>query len=475
MLAYIITEILAGIVLFLLGMIVYGYSTKSKLKESKDIAHAAYIDALTGMGNRYKFNKVIQEKVLHPEKKFALCFLDLDDFKHINDNMGHDAGDELLIALAERLAQSLEGYGEVYRLGGDEYAMIIDNASEKLEIETIVKRVQRTVVNPIDIRGNKINLEYSMGISLFPTDSEDAGELVNFADSAMYHIKESGKSNYYFHNAALKSQTDNKRRMERELKEAYQNNEFSIEYQPRIDIKNPNKICLETFLYWNHPMVGKLRAKYFLKYAESIGLIIPIDEYIVEKSIEVLNNLKIQGFKNINIAINLSIRHFQRKDFVEKLCKIIDNNKYEKGTLTFQITNDIDTEKAESYKIMFDKISERGVRISTSNYEIKYEDLDVFKRLPIDEVKVNSEYLASNSIFNKNVLNDIVKLSKDLNYDLVITKISDEATLKEILKYDVDRVQGNYLFEIIEEEKLPDYINKYNSFKGDIKKILKNK
>lgn len=475
MLAYIITEILAGIVLFLLGMIVYGYSTRSKLKENKDIAHAAYIDALTGMGNRYKFNKVIQEKVLHPEKKFALCFLDLDDFKHINDNMGHDAGDELLIALAKRLAKSLEEFGEVYRLGGDEYAMIIDNATNKLEVETIVKRVQRTVVDPIDIRGNKINLEYSMGIAMFPEDSQNADELVNYADSAMYHIKESGKSNYYFHNTALKSQTENKRRMERELKEAYENKEFNIEYQPRIDIKNPDKIWLETFLYWNHPTVGKLRAKYFLKYAETIGLIIPIDEYMIEKSIEVLNGLKQKGYNNVNMAINLSIRHFQRKDFVEKLCNILDNSKYEKNTLTFQITNDIDTEKVESYKVMFDKISERGVRICASNYEIKYEDLDVFKRLPIDEVKVSSDYLASNSIFNKDVLDDIVKLSKNLKYDIVITKIANEKTLKQILEYDVDKVQGNYLFEIIEEDKLIEFIKLYSLYKGDIKKIIKNK
>lgn len=288
---YIIIEILAGISIFLLGMIAYGYSARSKLMESREVAQVAYIDALTGMGNRYKFNKVMAEKVLHTDQKFALCFLDLDDFKHINDNMGHDAGDELLIQLAKRLAESLEGYGTVYRLGGDEYAMVIDNISSKLEVEAIVKKVQRTVVAPIEIRGSKVNLEYSMGISMFPEDSVDANELVNFADGAMYHIKESGKSNYYFHNTALKSQNDNKRRMERELKEAYKNNEFEIEYQPRVNIKNPEEVWLETFLYWKHPMVGKLRAKYFLKYTETIGLIIPIDEYVVEKALKVQSNL----------------------------------------------------------------------------------------------------------------------------------------------------------------------------------------
>ena len=122
---------------------------------------------------------------------------------------------------------------------------------------------------------------------------------------------------------------------------------------------------------------------------------------------------------------------------------------------------------------MFDKIAERGVRISTSNYEIKYEDLDVFKRLPISEVKVNSDYIASNSIFKRDVLKDIVQLSRDLNYKVVITKICDERTLREVLKYDVDMIQGNYLFEHIEIDKLEQFIEQYDSYKGDIKKIIK--
>ena len=206
----IILQVLGAIAIFLLGTLAYRYSVKGELKENKQIAHAAYIDALTGLGNRHKFNKVISEMVKHEEEKFALCFLDLDDFKHINDNMGHDAGDELLIELGKRLVEGVENHGQVFRLGGDEYALIITNADSKLEVETVVKRVKRNVSEPIDLRGNTVNLEYSLGVAMFPEDSKDSVQLVNFADSAMYHIKESGKSDYYFHNAALKAQTDKK-------------------------------------------------------------------------------------------------------------------------------------------------------------------------------------------------------------------------------------------------------------------------
>ena len=139
-------------------------------------------------------NKVINEMVKHEDKKFALCFLDLDDFKHINDNMGHDAGDELLIELGKRLEIGLDVAGDVYRLGGDEYALII-NSAEKSIVEGILRRVQNKVEEPVILRGNNIKLEYSLGVSLFPYDSVDANELVSFADTAMYYVKEHGKNN----------------------------------------------------------------------------------------------------------------------------------------------------------------------------------------------------------------------------------------------------------------------------------------
>lgn len=468
----IIIEVLSGIIIFFLGMIAYGYSAKSKIEESKDAAQAAYIDALTGLGNRYKFNKVINEMVRHEENTFALCFLDLDDFKHINDNMGHDAGDELLIELGRRLVDGVAEYGQVFRLGGDEYALIITGAKTRLEVETVVKRVQRNVVRPVDIRGNKINLEYSLGVAMFPDDTKDSVQLVNFADSAMYHIKESGKSDYYFHNAALKAQTENKKRMEIELKQAFANKEFGIDYQPRINLKSPNEIWLEAFLYWNHPMVGKLKAAYFLKSAEAIGLIIGIDEFMIKKAIVKLNCLKKEGYSNVNIAMNVSLRHFQRNDFVERLCKIFEENPFDAGSLMLQITDTIGVEKIESYKVMFDKVRKYGVKISVANFEIKHEVMDMFRRLQIDEVKVSSEYIGSNSIFKATVLKDIVTLAKDLEYQIVITKIEDENTLKKVLKLNVDMIQGNYLFNIMDEKSLMEFLDTTKKQKRSIQEKL---
>lgn len=449
---------LGGVGIFLAGMLVYKYMSKGKTYEDKSAVKAAYIDALTGLGNRHKFNKVIAEMVKHEQDKFALCFLDLDDFKHINDNMGHDAGDELLIELGKRLVEGLEDHGQVFRLGGDEYALIITNADTKLEVETVVKRVKRNVARPIDLRGNIVNLEYSLGVAMFPEDTKDSVQLINYADTAMYHIKESGKSDYYFHNAALKAQTENKKRMERELKEAYEKKEFGIEYQPRINVKNPKEIWLEAFVYWKHPVVGKLRAEYFLKFAETIGIVIGIDEIMIEQALDDLKSLNKLGILNVNMALNVSIRHFQRKDFVDRLCNVLENHKEQAKCMMLQIANNVGIDKIESYKVMFEKIRAYGVKISISNYEVKHEVLDVFKRLNLDEVKVSSKFLESNSIFNENVLKDIVTLSKDLGYQVVVTKIENEETLKKVLKLKPDKVQGNYISRILDKNELEEYL-----------------
>jgi len=374
---------------------------------------------------------------------------------------GHDAGDELLIELGKRLKESIGDHGEVFRLGGDEYALIIIGADTKLEVETIIKRVQRSVVQPVIIRNNTVNLEYSLGIACFPEDSKDANEIVNFADAAMYHVKESGKSSYYFHNEALKAKTDNKRRMENELKAAYVNKEFGIDYQPRLDVKSPKNIWLETFLYWNHPMIGKLKADYFMSYAETTGLVIGLDQYVIEDSISKLEKFRRSGFDNICIAINVSIRHFQRRDFIDKLCSIIEKNRVKEGTLMFQITDSIDTTKIEEYKIMFEKLKKLGVKISLNNLCIRYEELDLLNRLQIDEIKINSEFLVSNSIFKKSVLKHIIHLCKDLGYEILVTKISDEDTLQEVLKYPINRVQGFYIYPIIENDKIEEFLKSY--------------
>ncbi len=451
-----------------LGMIIYRNSVKYKLRESKAVTRAAYRDALTGKGNRYKFNKEIEKLSSDSNNKFALCVLDLDGFKHINDNMGHDAGDELLIKLSNALQSAMPENGEVYRLGGDEFAILYKDIKSRDSVEENVKKVNVAVSVPMVVRDTPINLEYSLGIAIFPEDSKDYVELLNYADAAMYHVKETGKNGYCFHNESLKAKLENKAKMENDLKKAYENNEFSIDFQPRINIKDENEIWFESLLYWNHATLGKLRAQYFLNYVESIGLIINVDELVLEKTISKLIELKAKGYSNVKIAMNLSLRHFMRTDFVDRLCAILEKRKFDHGSLMIQITDLIEESKIEDYKLKMEKIKEYGVKISVNNLEVKYEILSLFKKLPVDEMKVSAEYVEKSSIFNSSVLNDIVELGKDLYYDVTVVKIENDRELERALNCSVDKIQGNYVCRSLEEDEMIEFLNSYS----DIRKKL---
>lgn len=213
-----------------------------------------------------------------------------------------------------------------------------------------------------------------------------------------------------------------------------------------------------------------------MKYAESTGLVISLDQYIIEDSLEKIAKLKSTGYEDVYIATNISLRHFQRKDFVEKLCIILERGGEATSHLMLQITGELDMAKIEMYKVMFDKIKKYGVKLSINNFTVNYEQLDLLNRLDIDEVKISAEYLVSNSIFNKDVLKDIIMLSKDLGYKILINKVSDEITFKEVTKYPVNCLQGNYIYPVINEVDVEKFLSEFYKNKEnstDTKKVLK--
>lgn len=453
----------------LLGMVVYRFSIIYKIRKSKEVEEAAYTDQLTKKGNRYKFNSTMEKLIKDENSKFALCFMDLDGFKHINDNMGHDAGDELLIKLSDLLAKNMPSNGEVFRLGGDEFAIVIKNVSGKEEVEKVLNKIEAGVKTPIKIGGSIVTLEYSLGVAMFPEDSKNSVELVNYADTAMYHVKETGKNSYYFHNESLKSKVENKYKMERDMKEAFEKGAFDIDFQPRLSVENSDEVWLEALMYWNHNTLGKLRAEYFIPYAESVGLIISIDELVLSKSIEKLKELREKKYTNVKIALNMSLRHFMRKDFLNRLCDILDRNKIEAGTIMFEITDNIDFTKIEEYKTMLDRIKTYGVKISINNLEVKYELMSLFKRLPVDEIKISADYIEKGSSFNKNVLKDIVELGKDLYYEVTVIRIEEERTMLKAVENGAHKIQGNHLFSPVDNDKITEFLDMYKVYAREIR------
>lgn len=457
--------------LVILGFVLYQLINYRKIRKREIEKKQAYTDQLTGRGNRYLFLSVL-DKLIKKGNKFAVCFMDLDGFKQINDTMGHDAGDELLVHLARTFDEKLPSNAVAYRLGGDEFSIVIQNIKTTRDITKVLDYMKKQLEEPIMIQGTSISLQYSLGISVFPEDAKTKTELIMYADDAMYYIKENGKNGYYFHNKSLKAKLDNKNKMEKDLKEAYDKNEFSISLQPRINLNDMDNICFEALLYWNHPVLGKLDSDYFIKQADEMGIIVKLDRFVLENMCKKLTELKNNGYTNIQMAVNISTRHFMKDDFTNELCKILEKYNVSKGEVILELTNNIDLKKINMYRSMFEKLKKSGAKISINNFNIKYEDMILYNNLNIDEIKLYAKYMSKESDLNDNCLENVIKLSKDLESEITICCIETKEQLEKAIKCGADKVQGFFLFNKMYDEYISDVIKKYDNLKEKVYQVI---
>lgn len=457
--------------LVILGFVLYQLINYRKIRKREIEKKQAYTDQLTGRGNRYLFLSVL-DKLIKKGNKFAVCFMDLDGFKQINDTMGHDAGDELLVYLARTFDEKLPSNAVAYRLGGDEFSIVIQNIKTTRDITKVLDYMKKQLEEPIMIQGTSISLQYSLGISVFPEDAKTKTELIMYADDAMYYIKENGKNGYYFHNKSLKAKLDNKNKMEKDLKEAYDKNEFSISLQPRINLNDMDNICFEALLYWNHPVLGRLDSDYFIKQADEMGIIVKLDRFVLDNMCKKLTELKNNGYTNIQMAVNISTRHFMKDDFTNELCKILEKNNVSKGEVILELTNNIDLKKINMYRSMFEKLKKSGAKISINNFNIKYEDMILYNNLNIDEIKLYAKYMSKESDLNDNCLENVIKLSKDLESEITICCIETKEQLEKAIKCGADKVQGFFLFNKMYDEYISDVIKKYDNLKEKVYKVI---
>lgn len=468
----IIIEVIKAAIVAIAAILVYIICTRGKRKKEKSVKKQAYTDELTQKGNRYLFYLEL-DKLIEQDKNLAVCFMDLDGFKQINDALGHDIGDEVLKAVSCKFDESLPSNAKAYRLGGDEFAIVISQISSKEEVILILENLKNNMAKPVVIENNTISIEYSLGVVLALDERYSRKDLVNYADNAMYYIKEHGGNDYYFHNESLKAQLENNVKMENDLKKAYQNKEFGIELQPRINANDTSKIGFEALLIWNHSVLGCLDAAYFITQAEMMGLTIKLDEFVLKAVCEKILYFKDKGYNNVQIAVNISHKNAFKKEFVDTICDIISSYNLPESSLQIEMTGNLEISRFETYKNMFERLKELGVDIIINNFEINQEALEIFAELPIDEVKISSSLLSSEKI-NEKVFLDLINLSKDLGYKVIVGRVNDDKKLVKAITDNADKIQGNFLFKKMDENLAEEVLANYGTYRLRIDEIIVN-
>lgn len=468
----IVIEITKVAVVALATLVIYKLITFRESRRQKRALKFAYTDELTGKGNRYLLYQEL-DKLIANNENIAVGFMDIDGFKQINDILGHETGDEVLKYVSSKFDEALPKNAKAYRLGGDEFAIVISKVNSKDEVISILDGLKESMKKPFVIDNDSITVEYSLGVVLSLDVKYSRKELINYADNAMYYVKEHGGNGYYFHNESLKAMQDNNIKMEKDLNKAYENNEFGINLQPRINVNDTSKICFEALLNWNHPVLGNLDAAYFINQAETMGLTIKLDEYVIEKVCEKIIEFRDKGFENIQIAVNIANKNIYKRDFIDNICNIISSYNLPSNSLQIEMSGKLELSKIELYKLAFEKLKSLGISIIINSFEIRQEELELFKELPIDEIKLSASTLSSKNI-NENVFYDLVRLAKDLDYKVIVGRIDDDQKLVKSISSGADKIQGNFLFKKMDEKFAEELLQSYGAYRLRIDDIILN-
>ncbi len=425
----------------------------------REIRKLALQDPVTGLPNRGYFNELLDQSITYADRyktKCTLLLLDLDNFKNMNDTLGHNAGDELLKAIGRRIQNSLRAHEVVSRIGGDEFAILLSAVHQQSEIAAIAKHVLSVVSEPVDIDGVTLVPSTSIGISIFPTDASDKIELFAHADFSLYKAKDIEKGTYYFFDDSMREEVAIAKKTEISLRKALENDELIVHYQPQVELRNGKIVGFEALARWNHPEYGLVGPGYFIKLAENRGLAKHVGNFVIDRVLMDRVRLKNMFDDVPRLAFNISPSHFKHPGFAESLIKRLEQQKICAGELLAEITEDCvlgrGTEK--SHHILSD-LRAAGVEISFDDFGTGYASLTHLRDLSIDEIKVDSSLIKSllSSKSSDAIVQSIVDLANSLGLRVVAEGVEMREQMLALQELGCKYSQGYYFSHPVSFEK----------------------
>ena len=423
---------------------------QKKLMEQKDVLyHQAHHDALTGLPNRVLFNDRLTygiKKASVKNRQLALFFIDLDQFKQINDSLGHDIGDRVLKVVAERLKAKIRKKDTLARLGGDEFIIIIENYKNIDTVSQLAESILKVLIQPIHVEGQTLYTSCSIGISLYPDDDTSAENLLKYADAAMYKAKEEGRNNYQFYRTEMTEHAFESMLMRAGLRQALVNNEFMVYYQPQMDASDGKLKGLEALLRWNHPTLGLLPPAKFLKLAEESGIIVEIDRWVMKTAMLQINSWYKQGFNPGILALNLSLTHLRREDYIESLSNTIDEIYFRSEWLELEITESEVMKKFDEVITKLKLIKSLGIGIAIDDFGTGHSSLSYLKKLPVHKLKIDKSFIDDVPGNDEDVaiIKAIIALANNLNLTVLAEGVETKIQKDFLLEHGCSCIQGYY-------------------------------
>jgi diguanylate cyclase (GGDEF)-like protein/PAS domain S-box-containing protein len=439
--------------------------TQEKLLQQKDILeYQANHDPLTDLPNRQYFNHRLQQEIedtRKSDKQLALFFIDLDNFKQINDSLGHHVGDKVLVIVAERLSATIRQRDTLARLGGDEFTIIMKDIEKMSDAAVLAKHIQETLTQPLQLNNHSLYISCSIGISFFPQDSDRASDLIKYADAAMYKAKEEGRSNYQFYSYELTELAMERVVLQTNLREALKNNEFSLLYLPQADTDTLEYVGVEALIRWHHKEIGVVSAERFIPIAEESGLIIEIDQWVMKTAMEQVSRWYQEGFDPGILSLNLSLRLLRSEHFVEVLKKCMKESGFKPEWLELEVTEAQLMQKPEEFISRLNELSEMGIEIAMDDFGTGYSSLAYLRRLPVNKLKIDQSFIENIPQDKEDtaIVEAMLALARTLNIDTIAEGVETKEELAFLREHHCTYVQGYYIEKPMSAEEIEEKLS----------------
>jgi len=431
--------------------------TEYKLAEER-IQYLATHDSLTGLPNRLMFTQLLDHAILSAKrnsKSLAIMFVDLDRFKIINDTKGHDAGDQLLQAIALRYSQALRASDVVSRQGGDEFVILIEDVSKISALKTIANHILSATYEPVILHGDECRVTASIGISVYPQNGEDSQLLMKHADMAMYYAKEEGKNNFQFYSSDIQTQTMGRLSIETNLRYALERNELSLHYQAKVNFKTGSITGVEALLRWQNPVLGSVTPTQFIPVAEETGLIVPIGKWVLKTACTQNAAWQKQGLPEVRIAVNLSLRQLLDANLLDDINSALTDSGMDPSLLELEITESMVMSNPKKMIGILKKIKGVGVRLAIDDFGTGYSSLAQLKQFPVDTLKIDRSFIRHipENAEDKAITHAIISMGESLGLNIVAEGVETIEQLNYLKTQSCDEMQGFYFSKPVVPEQ----------------------
>jgi len=437
-------------------------------QKEQEIVYMAYHDTLTGLPNRLLLLNRLEYAIdvaTRANSQMAVLFLDIDRFKVINDSLGHDVGDRLLVTMSQRLHNTVRRSDIVARLGGDEFVLVLTDFDTAVYVAHVAEKLLSHLLETLSLDGHKVRVTASIGISIFPQDGTDARTLLRNADIAMYRAKEEGRNNFRFFDQTMNSRAVERLDMETSLRQAVENQEFVLHFQPKVVLGDGTVLGTEALIRWQHPKRGLVPPVEFIPLAEETGLIVPIGAWALRAACQQTQLWRQNGSPDLTVAVNLSARQFHQPDLPEQVARVLRETGLPPAALEIELTESTVMESAEKAIQALRHLRDIGVRIAVDDFGTGYSSLSYLKKLPINSLKIDRSFIADlvHDADDAAIVQTIIALGKVLRLEVVAEGVETEQQAAFLRKNGCPIGQGYFFARPLAAGDFVDWLQKTDS------------